>query len=58
MFLRAVLSRRVVSNPSGRPPRLAEGTLGMVRYPFMLEFTERQPSPARRQHEAGRASHD
>jgi cytochrome P450/NADPH-cytochrome P450 reductase len=50
MFLRAVLSKRVVSNPSGQPPRLAEGTLGMVRYPFTLEFTERL-RPAARQSE-------
>lgn len=41
LFLRVVLSARTVSNPSGRPPRVAEGSLALVRRPFTLAFAER-----------------
>ena len=43
LFLRTVLSQRVVSNPSGRAPVIAEGSVVLVRRPFALQFDERQP---------------
>ncbi len=41
LYLRVVLTKRVVSNPSGRSPQTAEGSLVVVRRPFTLQFTER-----------------
>jgi cytochrome P450 len=43
-FLRQVLTRRIVSNPSGRAPRIAQGSQAFVRRPFVLQFEDR---PAR-----------
>jgi len=42
LFLRTVLSQRVVSNPSGQAPVIAEGSVALVRRPFTLQFDERQ----------------
>ena len=41
LFLRVVLSKRVVTNPSTRPLRRGEGCVSIVRPPLKLEFTPR-----------------
>ena len=43
-FLRVVLPRRIVSNPSGQQPRWREGSINFVRRPCMLHFAERSPA--------------
>jgi cytochrome P450 len=42
LFLRTVLPKRVVTNPSGCVPNRAEGCVSVVRRPLKLEFSERR----------------
>jgi len=45
IFLRAILSTRVISNPTQDRPRIASGAVAMARYPLRLEFAERTGTP-------------